>query len=137
LRNQQQNKFVQNVDKLMYFVTRIEFDPLVTIFQLCLRCDRADSSGGGGFSYSGSALVTMLLVLETVGCRCGFTIKQCHDFKFKCLYREKPITLTARSRTLGSWVRNSLETWMSVCVYSVFAVLCAVAALRRADLPSK
>jgi hypothetical protein len=26
--------------------------------------------------------------------------------------------------TLGSWVRNPLMAWMSVCVYSVCVVLC-------------
>jgi hypothetical protein len=51
-----------------------------------------------------------------------------------------PITVAARSkawtifivRTLGSWVRISLGTWMFVYVYSVLVLLC-VAALRRAD----
>jgi hypothetical protein len=41
-------------------------------------------------------------------------------------------TLAARSkhepcspaRTTGSWVRISFETWMSVCVYSVFVFFC-------------
>jgi hypothetical protein len=28
------------------------------------------------------------------------------------------------ARTLGSWVRITLETWMSVCVYSVFVLYC-------------
>jgi hypothetical protein len=32
--------------------------------------------------------------------------------------------LSAPARTLGSWVRIPLETWMSVCVYSVCVVLC-------------
>jgi hypothetical protein len=27
-------------------------------------------------------------------------------------------------RTLGSWVRISLEAWQSVCVYSVSVLLC-------------
>jgi hypothetical protein len=34
--------------------------------------------------------------------------------------------LSSPSRTLGSWVRVSLEAWMSVCVYSVFMLLCVV-----------
>jgi hypothetical protein len=37
-------------------------------------------------------------------------------------------------RILGSWVRIPLEEWMSVCIYSVFVLLCVqVEALRRAD----
>jgi hypothetical protein len=28
------------------------------------------------------------------------------------------------ARALGSWIRIPLEAWMSVCVYSVCAVLC-------------
>jgi hypothetical protein len=45
-----------------------------------------------------------------------------------------PTTVAARSnvryepsspaRTLGSWVRIALEACMSVCVYSVFVLLC-------------
>jgi hypothetical protein len=27
------------------------------------------------------------------------------------------------AQTMGSWVGNPLESWMSVCVYSVFVVL--------------
>jgi hypothetical protein len=43
-----------------------------------------------------------------------------------------PVTVSARyrrhelsspDRTLGAWVRIPIETWMSVCVYSVCAVL--------------
>jgi hypothetical protein len=46
--------------------------------------------------------------------------------------------LSSPARTLASWVRISLEAWMSVCVYSVFVLSCMyVAALRRADPPSK
>jgi hypothetical protein len=30
--------------------------------------------------------------------------------------------LSTPARTLGSWVRISLEAWMSVCVYSVFVL---------------
>jgi hypothetical protein len=42
------------------------------------------------------------------------------------------------ARTLRSWVRIPLETWMSVCVYPVFVLFCVqVAALQRADPPSK
>jgi hypothetical protein len=42
------------------------------------------------------------------------------------------------ARTLGSWVRMVLKAWLSVCVYSVFALFCGqVEALRRADLLSK
>jgi hypothetical protein len=33
--------------------------------------------------------------------------------------------LSSLARTLGSWVRISLKAWMSVCVYSVYVVLCA------------
>jgi hypothetical protein len=51
--------------------------------------------------------------------------------------RSKAWTVFARSIT-GSWVRIPLEAWISVCVYSVFVGSCVqVAALRRADLPSK
>jgi hypothetical protein len=32
--------------------------------------------------------------------------------------------LSSSSRILGSWVRISLEAWMSVCVYSVCVALC-------------
>jgi hypothetical protein len=32
--------------------------------------------------------------------------------------------LSSPARTLGSWVRIPLEAWMSVCVYSVFVLLC-------------
>jgi hypothetical protein len=46
--------------------------------------------------------------------------------------------LSSPAQTLGSWVRIPLETWMSVCAYSVSVLFCArIAALRRADLPSK
>jgi hypothetical protein len=41
--------------------------------------------------------------------------------------------LSSLARTLASWVRIPLKTWMSVCVYSVFGF----EALRRADPPSK
>jgi hypothetical protein len=42
------------------------------------------------------------------------------------------------ARTQGSWIRISLEAWMTVCVYSVFGLFCvSVEALRRADPPSK
>jgi hypothetical protein len=42
------------------------------------------------------------------------------------------------ARILGSWIRIPLEAWMSVCVYSVFVLLCVeVEALRQADSPSK
>jgi hypothetical protein len=46
--------------------------------------------------------------------------------------------LSSPVQTLGSWVRIPLETWMSLCVYSVFVLSCVqVAALRRADRPCK
>jgi hypothetical protein len=46
--------------------------------------------------------------------------------------------LSSPAQTLWSWVRFQLEAWMSVCVYSVFVLFCVqIAALRRADLPSK
>jgi hypothetical protein len=32
--------------------------------------------------------------------------------------------LSSLARKLGSWVRNPLKTWMSVCVYSVFVLFC-------------
>jgi hypothetical protein len=35
--------------------------------------------------------------------------------------------LSSLDRTLGSWVRIPLETWMSVCVYSVFVLDSGVA----------
>jgi hypothetical protein len=35
--------------------------------------------------------------------------------------RREPSSL---ARTLGSWVRIPLQVWMSVCVYSVFVILC-------------
>jgi hypothetical protein len=46
--------------------------------------------------------------------------------------------MSSPARTLGSWVWIPLETWMFVCVYSVFVSSCVqVAALRWADPPSK
>jgi hypothetical protein len=33
--------------------------------------------------------------------------------------------MSSPDQTLGSWVRIPLEAWMSVCVFSVCAVLCA------------
>jgi hypothetical protein len=33
--------------------------------------------------------------------------------------------LSSPAQTPGSWVRIPLKAWMSVCVYSVYAVLCA------------
>jgi hypothetical protein len=46
--------------------------------------------------------------------------------------------LSSLARTQGSWVQIQLKAWMSMCVYSVFMLLCVyVAALRRADLPTK
>jgi hypothetical protein len=46
--------------------------------------------------------------------------------------------LSSPARTLGSWVRISLEAWMSVCVYSMFVLPCVqVADLRRAYHSSK
>jgi hypothetical protein len=45
---------------------------------------------------------------------------------------------SSSARTLGSWIRIPLESGMSVCVSSMFVLFCEhVAALRRADLPSK
>jgi hypothetical protein len=42
--------------------------------------------------------------------------------------------LSSSAQTLGSWVRIPMEAWMSVCVYSVCAVLCVqVASLQWAD----
>jgi hypothetical protein len=46
------------------------------------------------------------------------------------LLPSQPVTVAARSghelsslaRTLGSWVRIPLVAWMSLCVYSVFAL---------------
>jgi hypothetical protein len=35
--------------------------------------------------------------------------------------RHKPFSL---ARMLGSWVRNPVKAWMSVCVYSVFVLFC-------------
>jgi hypothetical protein len=47
------------------------------------------------------------------------------------------LTVFARSNT-GIVGSNTLQAWMSVCVYSVFLLPCVqAAALRRADLPSK
>jgi hypothetical protein len=43
-------------------------------------------------------------------------------------------------RSLERWVRIPLKAWMSVCIYSVCAVLCVdrdLADLQRADPPSK
>jgi hypothetical protein len=46
--------------------------------------------------------------------------------------------LPSLARTLESWVWIPVEAWMSMCVYSVFVLVCVqVAALRRADPPSK
>jgi hypothetical protein len=46
--------------------------------------------------------------------------------------------LSSPAQTLGSWVRNLLGAWMSVCVCSVFVLsFVGGAALRRADPPSK
>jgi hypothetical protein len=45
-----------------------------------------------------------------------------------------PGMLSSPARTLGSWVRIPLKSWMFICVYSVFVW---VAALRWADPPSK
>jgi hypothetical protein len=46
--------------------------------------------------------------------------------------------LSSPAQTLKSWIRTSLKTRMSVCVYSVFVLFCVqVAALWRADPPSK
>jgi hypothetical protein len=38
-----------------------------------------------------------------------------------CVLRHEPISL---ARKLESWVRIPLNTWMSLCVYSVFVLLC-------------
>jgi hypothetical protein len=46
--------------------------------------------------------------------------------------------MSSPAQKLGSWVQIPLETWMSVCVYSVFVLSCVQeAALRRTDPPSK
>jgi hypothetical protein len=46
--------------------------------------------------------------------------------------------LSSLARTLGSWVRIPLKTWMCVCIFSVFVLSCVqVSALRLADPPSK
>jgi hypothetical protein len=46
--------------------------------------------------------------------------------------------LSSPARTLGSWIRMSLEAWMSVCVCSMFVLSCMqVEALRWADAPSE
>jgi hypothetical protein len=39
------------------------------------------------------------------------------------------------ARTLGSWVRIPLEAWMSVCVYSVCALLCVGSGLATSWSP--
>jgi hypothetical protein len=45
--------------------------------------------------------------------------------------------MSSPTQTLESWVRNPLEAWMSVRVYSMFVLSCVqVAALRQADHPS-
>jgi hypothetical protein len=46
--------------------------------------------------------------------------------------------LSSPARTLGSWVRIPLKAWMSVCIYSVFVLLCVYAtAVQRTEPPSK
>jgi hypothetical protein len=46
--------------------------------------------------------------------------------------------LSSPAPTLKSWVRIPLESWMSVCVYSVCDASCLqVVVLRRADPPFK
>jgi hypothetical protein len=53
-------------------------------------------------------------------------------------FSSEPITVAAPAQTLGSWVRILLESWMSVCVYSVFVLSCMqVADFRRTNPPSK
>jgi hypothetical protein len=63
----------------------------------------------------------------------------CKDYKCRSQWpRRLSHELSSLSRTLGSWVPIPLETWMSMCVYSVFVLSCVqVAALRPADPPSK
>jgi hypothetical protein len=39
------------------------------------------------------------------------------------------------ARTLGSWIRIPFEAWMSECVYSVCAVLCAGSGLGDGLIP--
>jgi hypothetical protein len=39
------------------------------------------------------------------------------------------------ARTLGSWVRITLESWIAVCIYFVFVLCMQVAALRQVDSP--
>jgi hypothetical protein len=53
--------------------------------------------------------------------------------QWPCGLRHEP---SSPAPTLGSWLRIPPETWMSVCVYSVFVLFCLkAAALRRADPP--
>jgi hypothetical protein len=55
-------------------------------------------------------------------------------------YNKMPITVAARSKAWIVFARSNavIKIWMSVCVYFVFVLFCVyVAALRRADLPSK
>jgi hypothetical protein len=63
---------------------------------------------------------------------------------FNELHGAKPITVAARSKTWNVFARSNagivgynLIQGMDVCVYSLFVLSCVVAALRRADPPSK
>jgi hypothetical protein len=71
----------------------------------------------------------MLRIIETI------PILKCDTFDSQSRWpRGLRYELSSPAQTLGSWVRIPLETWMSVCVYSVIVW---VAALRQADPPSK
>jgi hypothetical protein len=43
--------------------------------------------------------------------------------------------LSSVARTLGSWVRIPLKAWLSVCVYSVFRLLCVCRDLTTGSSP--
>jgi hypothetical protein len=45
--------------------------------------------------------------------------------------------LFSAARTLGSWIRIPLKTWMSVCVYSLLVFLCIGIGLATGWSPSK
>jgi hypothetical protein len=63
--------------------------------------------------------------------------------KYKCFCKPIRAALLSKGRTvfgrtLGSWVRIKLKTWMTMCIYPLFVLFCVyVATLRRADHSSK
>jgi hypothetical protein len=106
-------------------------------FKRCVRCDCAASY----VLHVSRAQFEQVHLIQPVWSRTSNAFHASHRTHRRARFhlghgvRHEP---SSPARTLGSWIRISLEAWMSVCVYSVFVLFCVqVATLRRVDPPSR